>query len=126
MHAVNVDLRIANLADEGNAVVVRQALVEPASLFTRLPADMIRDLCLIPNGRLVPLRDGDIRTGRIHASVRIGINGRDCATDVVEDIHTSSVVVGRLTLLELDLVLGEAGNIVGNPAHGGEWIVDMY
>ncbi len=60
-------------------------------------------------------------------AVRLTIQNRSCTMDVREDSDDGPVRIGRLPLLSLDLVIDEtACSVIGNPAHGGEEILELY
>ncbi len=59
--------------------------------------------------------------------VRLTIQGRACSTDVLEVLDDIPVLVGQIPLENLDLVMDlRGGQLVGNRAHGGEHIFEMY
>lgn len=55
------------------------------------------------------------------------IQGRDCPCDVVEVPDDCPVLVGQVPLELMDFVVDPVNQrLIGNPAHGGEQIVDLY
>ena len=61
-----------------------------------------------------------------YEAVRLTIQGRACLADVLvpDDIP---VLVGQIPLENLDLVMDlRGGQLVGNPAHGGVHMFEMY
>jgi hypothetical protein len=63
----------------------------------------------------------------IYGTVRLTIQGRDCPTDVTELPDDCPVLIGQIPLEYLDFVVDmKARRLVGNPAHGGDWVLEMY
>lgn len=60
-------------------------------------------------------------------SVRLTIEDRDCPMDVTELPDECPVLIGQLPLEALDFVLDPVNQrLIGNPAHGGEHIIELY
>ena len=94
-------------------VEVDDASVDAVTILLALPIRLIRQLGL---ERMSTWRD-DPKT---YSPVRLTIQGRDCSTDVVRIADDRPVRVGRLPLLQLDLVADVCnGRLGGNPAHVG-------
>ena len=61
-----------------------------------------------------------------YGPVQFEVNGRDDICDVVEVPDTESNILGRIPLILLDWVVEPlTGNLIGNPAHGGERMYDI-
>jgi hypothetical protein len=59
--------------------------------------------------------------------VRLTILGRSCTMAVKEVADDLPASIGRLALTCLDLVVDPIHHtLIGNPAHGGEQILEMY
>ncbi len=55
------------------------------------------------------------------------MQGRDCTVDVVEVPDEVPVLIGQIPLEILDFVVDPANRkLIGNPAHGGEHMFEMY
>ena len=55
------------------------------------------------------------------------IGGRSCSVDVSEVAGDCPVLIGYVPLELLDFVVSpEEQRLIGNPAHGGEFMIDMY
>jgi hypothetical protein len=64
---------------------------------------------------------------RMYDAVRLTIQERDCVMEMQEIQGDSPILVGRLPLLALDWVIDPTGQrLIGNPGHGGDWIVEAY
>ena len=63
----------------------------------------------------------------VYEAVRLTIQGRTCTMDVMEVPDTVPVLIGQLPLEHLDLVVDlRSRTLIGNPAHGGEHIYELY
>ncbi len=63
----------------------------------------------------------------VYATVRLTIKGRDCPMDVLEVPDDVPVLIGQIPLEYLDFVVDpQSRSLIGNPAHGGEQMYEMY
>jgi predicted aspartyl protease len=63
----------------------------------------------------------------IFEQVRLTIQGRDCEARVAEVADNCPVLIGFIPLELLDFVVDpKRQQIVGNPDHDGEFMIDMY
>ena len=63
----------------------------------------------------------------IYDAVRLTIQGRDCTQDVIEVPDDCPVLIGQLALEALDFVVDpKAQKLIGNPEHGGEFMIDNF
>jgi hypothetical protein len=113
--------------DKGRRVTIADALADTEAITLSAPAHVIREL------GLNPLSVRNIRTsvGRsqttAYGPVRLTIQDRDCTQEVLEVSDETPAVIERVPLACLDLVPDSTlGKLIGNPAHGGDWIVEMY
>ena len=55
------------------------------------------------------------------------IQGRECMMDVMEVPNSVPVLIGQIPLEHLDFVVDlRARKLVGNPAHGGEHMYELF
>ena len=55
------------------------------------------------------------------------IQDRVCTMDVVEVPDDTPVLIGQLPLEQLDFVVDlRSRSLIGNPAHGGEQMLELY
>ena len=55
------------------------------------------------------------------------VQGRECPMDVAEVPDDCPVLIGQVPLELLDFVVDPANQrLIGNPAHGGEQMLEMY
>jgi len=113
--------------DAVRRVEVTDAHIDTGATMVGMPIGLIRQLGLIR------LRERPTRTAagsvtvQVYGTVRLSIQGRDCPSDVVELHDDCPVLIGQVPLELMDFVVDPAGRrLIGNPAHGGEHILEMY
>ena len=63
----------------------------------------------------------------VYDAVRFTIQGRDGTVDVMEVPDDVPVLVGQIPLELCDFVVDpKSQRLIGNPAHNGEWVMEMY
>ena len=63
----------------------------------------------------------------VYDAVRLTIQGRTCTMDVIEVSDDVPVLIGQLPLEQLDFVIDSRNRtLIGNPAHGGEHMFELY
>jgi len=63
----------------------------------------------------------------VYEAVRLTIQSRFCTMDVMEVPDDVPVLLGQLPLEHLDLVVDlRQRKLIGNPAHGGEHVYELY
>lgn len=112
--------------DQVHRIEIANARVDESETYLCMPRRLIEQLALDRSctGRdRTP--DGTV-TFPTYGPVRITVMGRDGDIDVKEVPENRGVILGFLVLAMLDLVVdAEHQKLIGNPAHGGEWIIDM-
>lgn len=108
-------------------VEVRDALVNTRATFLSMPKSLIMQLGLTPLcKRRARTTVGDVIV-QVYGTARLTIQGRDCIADVAELPIDGPVLIDRVTLALLDFVVDPVGQrLIGNPAHGGEDIIELY
>lgn len=114
-------------ADQVRSVEVTDALVDTGATTLLLPKRLITQLGL----RYFHTRQarglGGSLSVPMHSSVRLTIEGRDCALDVGEIADEFPVIVGQVPLELLDWVVDLQGQrLIGNPAHGGHYVLEVF
>jgi len=139
MGRVAVVATIENLRDLENAshgalpldqirrVEVPDALVDTGASMLSMPRRFIEQLGLRPlHARPVRTSTG-ARVAQIYGTVRLTVQGQDCPSDVIEVADDCPVLVGQVPLELMDFVVDSAGQrLIGNPAHGGEQVIELY
>lgn len=91
----------------------------PLSLITELGLKPIRQRNARTSAGLVPVR--------IFQTVRLTVQGRECHVDVTELPEDYPVLIGQVPLELLDFVVDPVKHqLIGNPDHGGEHIIELY
>ena len=136
---VSVPARIENLqdihlADTGalpaeriRAVEVTDALVDTGATLLSIPRTLVSKLGLKrTRTRTARTSAGTVEFG-IYDAVRLTVQGRDCLIEVAEIPDDCPVLIGQVPLELLDFVVDPAGQeLVGNPDHGGQQMIDMF
>jgi len=114
-------------AEQVRRVEVPDALVDTGASMLSMPTRMIEQLGLSPL-RTRPVRTSTgTRMAQVYGTVRLTIQGRDCPSDVIEVPDDCPVLVGQVPLELMDFVVDPAGQrLIGNPAHGGEQVIELY
>ena len=108
-------------------IEVDDALVDTGATLLSMPKRLIAQLGLKPSrSRQARTSAGPVIV-QIYGTARLTIQGRDCVTDVSELPDDCPVLVGQIPLELLDFVVDPVGGrLIGNPAHGGEHIIELY
>jgi predicted aspartyl protease len=139
MGKVVVAARIENLGDvyevekrrlsasEVRSIDVADALADTGATMLSLPRKLIEQLGL----RRVRTHMAQTATGTrsfgIHEAVRLTVQERDCVIEVSEIPDGCPVLIGQVPLELLDFVVDPKGRrLVGNPAHGGQRMIELF
>jgi predicted aspartyl protease len=139
MGRVLTEATIENLADlfaviEGRLapeqvrrVTIPDALVDTGATLLSLPTRIIKQLGLYKQySKKVTSSVGQAEVN-VYGVVRLTIQDRQCPLDVAEVPDSVPVLVGQVPLELLDFVVDpKSQKLIGNPAHGGEHMFDMY
>jgi predicted aspartyl protease len=113
--------------DKVRRVAVTDALVDTGATTLGLPDRLIRDLGLTQRATKRAHTAVGVRELNVYEPVRLTVQGRDCTVDVVAIPDTTPVLLGQIPLELLDFVVDPASRrLVGNPAHGGEQMLEFY
>jgi predicted aspartyl protease len=117
-HLKPEDIRVLEIAD---------ALVDTGSTRLALPRSLIDQLGLTKFGSERGKTANGIREFGLYGPVRLTVQGRYCVLDVSELPEDCPVLIGQVPLELMDWVVDAKGQrLIGNPAHGGEWMSDMF
>jgi predicted aspartyl protease len=139
MGRVTVTVKVENLGDlvlvqrrlldseQVRSIEVNDALVDTGATILSMPKSMIKNLGLsLVRARSAVASAGTI-TVNVYGTARLTIHGRDCPTDVTELPDECPVLIGQIPLESLDFVVDmRGGRVIGNPAHGGEQVLELY
>ena len=108
-------------------VRVENALIDTGATGLLMPKSLILKLGLDPFRVRNAKTAAGIVTLNVYSTVRLTIQGRECHCDVTEIADDLSVLVGQVPLELLDWVVDARGQrLVGNPAHGGEFMHEAF
>ncbi|MHB1422202.1 MAG: aspartyl protease family protein [Gemmataceae bacterium] len=139
MGRVRIEVKIENmkdlwLAESGHRppdqvrrIIVKDALVDTGATTLALPTRLIQQLGLDKvTEKRVTSSSGPHQVA-IYDAVRVTILDRFCTVDVMEVPDDVPALVGQIPLEMLDLVVDpQGGRVIGNPAHGGEHVLELY
>lgn len=113
--------------DQVRRIVVPDALVDTGATMLSLPTRMIRQLGLSKSWTRQVTTSKGTTDADVYSSVRLTIKGRECPMDVLEVPDDVPVLIGQIPLEYLDFVVNpQSRTLIGNPAHGGEQMYEMY
>jgi predicted aspartyl protease len=114
-------------ADQARAITIPDALVDTGATLLSLPAVLIRKLGLAKVSSKRVISSTGPAEAALYEAVRLTIQGRSCTMDVREVPEGIPVLIGQLPLEHLDLVVDlRSRSLIGNPAHGGEHVYEVY
>jgi predicted aspartyl protease len=113
--------------DDVHMVEVSDALADTGATNLSMSGSLIRQRSLIPlRSRYARTTVGDV-PAQVFGAARVTVQGRECTIDVTEVPETCPVLIGHVPLEMLDLVVDHGGQrLIGNPAHGGEPMCELY
>jgi predicted aspartyl protease len=106
---------------------VPDARVDTGATYVSMPLRLINQLGL-KRIKTVQAKTtaGPVSFG-IFEPVKLTIQGRDCEVRVAEVADNCPVLIGYIPLEQLDFVVDTKNQrLIGNPDHGGEFMIDMY
>ncbi len=113
--------------DQVHRVEVDDALVDTGATLLEMTKQLIEQLGLDQIGTRRAKTTTGAATFGIYGPVRLTIGGRSCSVDVSEVAGDCPVLIGSVPLELLDFVVSpKEQTLIGNPAHGGEFMIDMY
>jgi predicted aspartyl protease len=114
-------------ADQARRVTVPDALVDTTVTLLSLPTALIQKLGLAQTALKHITSGAGLTHANMYEPVRLTIQGRTCTMDVLEVPDGVPVLIGQIPLEHLDLVVDLRNRtLIGNPAHGGEHVYEMY
>ena len=113
--------------DQVRRIVVPDALVDTGATMLSLPTRMIRQLGLSKSWTRQVTTSKGTSEADVYSSVKLTIKGRECPMDVLEVPDDVPVLIGQIPLEYMDFVVDpQSRTLIGNPAHGGEQMYEMY
>ncbi|MFO0970375.1 MAG: aspartyl protease family protein [Gemmataceae bacterium] len=113
--------------DKARKITIADALVDTGATLLSLPTRLIQELGLKKTSEKRVTSSIGLGVANLYDAVRLTIQGRSCTMDVMEVPDTVPPLIGQLPLEHLDLVVDlRSRSLIGNPAHGGEHIYELY
>src|SRR6516164_867291 len=113
--------------DQARSVTVTDALVDTRATLLSVPTALIQRLGLAKVSAKRVRSSFGVSEASLYEAVRLTIGGRNCTMDVVEVPDDVPVLIGQLPLEHLDFVVDlRSRSLIGNPAHGGEHVYELY
>ena len=115
-------------AEQIRRFTIPDALVDTGATLLSLPTRLIHQLGLkAQTKKRVRSSSGGITEADMYDAVRLTIQGRSCTMDVMEVPDDVPALIGQLPLEHLDFVVDLRNRqLIGNPAHGGEHMYELY
>ena len=139
MGRVVVHVKVVNFGDLFNvkqgllapekvrSIEIDDALVDTGASMFSLPKRHIEQLGLMLDRTRTARTSAGIMLFKIYGPVRLTVQGRDCHVEVAEVPDDCPALIGQLPLEMLDFLVDPIGQrLVGNPAHNGEHMIEMY
>ena len=106
---------------------VDDALVDAGATTLALPTRLIQQLGLNKVYEKQARSTQGVGPVSVYEAARLTIGDRFCTADVMEVADDVPVLIGQIPLEMLDLVVDpQARRLIGNPAHNGEHILELY
>jgi predicted aspartyl protease len=113
--------------DEARSVTVTDALVDTGATLLSLPKSLIARLGLEKFSCRQVRSSIGVSEAPLYEPVRLTIGGRSCTMDVMEVPDDVPILIEQLPLDHLDFVVDlRSRTLIGNPAHGGEHVYELY
>jgi clan AA aspartic protease len=113
--------------ENARSVEITDALVDTGASTLSLPKRLVSQLGLDPLRTRQARTSAGLVTLQLYGTVRLTIQGREWTGDVVEIPDDCPTLIGQMPLEGLDFVVDPMGQrLIGNPAHGGEHIIELY
>jgi predicted aspartyl protease len=112
---------------EVRRIEVHDARVDTGSTYVSMPRCLIDQLGLDRIKTIHAKTVAGMVPFGIYSQVKLTIQGRECEVRVAEVADNCPVLIGYIPLELLDFVIDVKNQkLVGNPDHGGQYMIDMY
>jgi predicted aspartyl protease len=113
--------------DQVRRITTKDALADTGATTLALPTRLIQQLGLKKVYEKRATSSAGPCMVNVYEAVRLTIQDRFCTVDVMEVPDDTPVLIGQIPLEMLDLVVDLRGRrLIGNPAHGGEHVLELY
>ena len=108
-------------------VQIDDALIDTGAMILSLPTSVIQQLGLKSAGQKRTITAGGPRTANVYQAVKLTVQDRDCTVDVLDVPDSVPVLIGQVPWEILDFVVDVPNRrLIGNPAHGGQQMFEMF
>jgi clan AA aspartic protease len=123
----HAEMRMGKLTlDQVRKVVVAEALVDSGATALSMPKSLIDQIGLVKQYEKRATTAAGLQTFNVYGPARVVIMGREAPTDVIEVPEGTPVLIGQIPLEWMDWVIDMRNKkLIGNPAHGGEQILEL-
>lgn len=113
--------------DQVRSIEVEDALVDTGATTLSMPLRLIEQLGL-QKYRSRPVRTASgMAEFNVYGMVLLTVQDRDARVEVTELPEGSPVLIGQVPLELLDFVIDpKAQRLIGNPAHGGQQMMEIF
>jgi clan AA aspartic protease len=113
--------------DQVRNIALKDALVDTGATTLALPTRLIQQLGLEKVYEKRATSSAGTHQVSVYEAVRVTIQDRFCSADVMEVPDDTPALIGQIPLEMLDLVVDLRNRrLIGNPAHGGEHVLELY
>ncbi len=113
-------------ADQVRRIDIADALIDTGATGLSLPKRMIAQLGLLPLRTRQAITTTGIQSVATFGAVRLTIEGRDCVCDVMEIDDACPALIGQVPLELMDFLVDPGRRkLIGNPAHGGQQVMEL-
>jgi predicted aspartyl protease len=113
--------------DQLRSIDVADALVDTGATNLSMPGKLIQQLGLKPVRERKARTSAGVVTLQVYEAVNLTVQGREAVCEVTEIPDDCPVLIGQVPLEILDFVVDPQGQrLIGNPAHGGEQMIELY
>ena len=113
--------------DEVRRVELTDALIDTGATTLALPTRYVTQLGLKKSDEKGSTSTQGPGVVSVYSAVRLTLFGRPCIVEVMEIPDSVPALIGQIPLEMLDLVVDlRAHRLIGNPAHGGEHVLELY
>jgi len=112
--------------DQVRKVVVKEALVDTGATTLAMPRSMLEQIGLTKQYEKRAMTAAGTAALDVYGAAKVDIMGRLAVTDVLVVPEGNPVLIGQIPLEMMDWVVDLQGRkLIGNPAHGGEHILEV-
>jgi predicted aspartyl protease len=113
-------------AEKVRRVIIADALVDTGATTLALPTRHIHELGLKKAYEKPAVSSSGRTKVNVYDVARLNIQGRQCAVEVIELPDEVPTLIGQIPLEMMDFVVDlQARRLIGNPAHGGEQVIEV-